>query len=191
MQDWYSERILGGSRRQLTLVICPPEEVPRSKTGIIASRSSSHVGHDARAHRPSVRSNTGVPVDRFQRLSRRQELSVDHGDRLSLLQTRSDTKLRCLTTKRKENIHLRTTKSETLHLQKLLEDVEDDMKLDYIIRSFESIEVDDEYATLQRNRHLKLLIDLNDDPSTRTFVIIQNLKEFKESCLLYHISAIK
>lgn len=189
MQDWYNERLLSRNRRQLILIVCSQDEIQRSKTGIRTNFSSTNVGiNEHRTHSSSVRSSVGVPPERFQRSSRRQDLLIDLDDRFSLLQTKSDSKLRCLTTKRKENIEIRTSQSETLPGEKLLDHLDDETKLDFIIKSFESIEIDDEYAVFERNRNLKLLIDEN---SSNSFVFIRNLKEFKESCRLHNVTMIK
>ncbi len=58
-----------------------------------------------------------MPVDRLPRLGRRQDSSQDDDhERMSLLQSKSESRLRCLTTKHKHYTDLRSTKSETFHI---------------------------------------------------------------------------
>jgi hypothetical protein len=61
------------------------------------------------------------------------------------------------------------------------------MKLDYIIKSFESIEIHDDYNINQYRKSLKILFEQD----SKSYVSINNLKQFKESCLLYNVTYIK
>jgi hypothetical protein len=109
----------------------------------------------------------------------------------SVLHSKSESKLRCLTTKRKHNIDLRATKSETLHLNKPFDYPNDIMKLDYIIKSFDSIEINDDDNKTQYRKSLKILFESDSNESKKSYVSINNLKQFKESCLLYNVTCIK
>jgi hypothetical protein len=189
MQGWYNEHIIGTTRRQLIIIVCPQDEMKPTSTGII---SMSHTTRDNQRNRHSIRSSFGMPTDRLPRLGRRQDLSdEENNEHTSLLQTKSESKLRCLTTKRKHNIDLRTTKSETLHLNKSFDYPNEMMKLDYIIKSFESIEIHDNDNTNQYGKSLKILFQPDFNESKKSYVSIQNLKQFKESCLLYNVTSIK
>jgi hypothetical protein len=191
MQKWYNEHIVANTRRQLILIVCSKDEIRRTTTGIIGNNTTSHVIHDNQRTRYSLRSSIGVPVERLPRLVRRQDLSEDDEGHMSLLQSKSDSKLRCLTTKRKHNIDLRATKSETLHINKTFNYPNDRMKLDYIIKSFESIEINDDYNTNQYRKSLKIFFETDYNDSKKSFIYINNLKQFKESCLLYNVTSIK
>lgn len=165
----------------------------RTSTGIIINNTASQSEHDYQRHQYSIRSSFGMPMERFPRRIRRQDLSEEDDDdgHKSLLQSKSESKLRCLTTKRKYNINLRTTKSETLQLSKTSVHSNDTMTLDYVIKSFESIEVHDDYDRNQYGRSLKLLCETDLNDSNKSYVFIDDLKKFKESCLLYNVTYIK
>lgn len=192
MQQWYNEHIIAPTRRQLTIIICSNDEKKRTTTGIILNNPMSYVTQDNQRNRYSIRSSFSVPTERLPRVVRRQNLSGEDDDgHMSLLKSKSESKLRCLTTKRKHNIDLRSTKSETLHIHKPFNYPNDIMKLDYIIKSFESIEINDDYNTNQYRKSLKILFELDSNESKNSYVSINNLKQFKESCLLYNITCIK
>ncbi|CAF3862302.1 unnamed protein product [Rotaria sp. Silwood2] len=195
MQEWYNEHIFASTRRQLIIIVCSNDEIKRTSSGIISNNRISHVSYDNQRNQYSIRSSVGVPIERLPRLVRRQDLldeDDDDGDgHISLLQSKSDSKLRCLTTKRKHNIDLRQTKSETLHLNKPFEYPNDIIKLDYIIKSFESIEITDDHNTNQYGKSIKILSESDSNESKKIYVYINNLKQFKESCLLYNVTCIK
>ncbi|CAF2720620.1 unnamed protein product [Rotaria sp. Silwood2] len=110
MQEWYNEHIFASTRRQLIIIVCSNDEIKRTSSGIISNNRISHVSYDNQRNQYSIRSSVGVPIERLPRLVRRQDLldeDDDDGDgHISLLQSKSDSKLRCLTTKRKHNIDL-------------------------------------------------------------------------------------
>ena len=189
MQEWYNEHIVAPTRRELFIIVCPGDEIKRASKGIITNNTISHVTHNNQQQRHSRRSSSGVPAERLPRLTRRQDATDEEDDgHLSLLQSKSDSKLRCLTTKRKHNIDLRATKSETLHLNKPFVYPNNMTKLDYIIKSFESIEVKDDYTTDQYRKSLNILSETD---ANESYVSINNLKQFKETCLLYNVTYIK
>ena len=131
-------------------------------------------------------------MKRLSRLVRRHDLSdEDDEQHQSVRQTTSESKIRCLTTKRKYKIDLRSTKSDMFHIQKPFDYPNDVMKLDYIIKSFESIEINDDSMAEHERKALKLLCDSESDLSGYSYVTISNLKHFKESCLLYNVTCIK
>jgi hypothetical protein len=183
MQQWYNEHIISSTRRQLIIIICSNDEKKRTTTGIILNNPISY------GTRYSFRSSFSVPVERLPRSVRRQDYlsGEDNDGHISLLKSKSESKLRCLTTKRKHNIDLRSTKSENLHIHKPFNYPNDIMKLDYIIKSFESIEIHDDYNINQYRKSLKILVEQN----SKSYVSINNLKQFKESCLLYNVTYIK
>ncbi|CAF0918932.1 unnamed protein product [Rotaria sordida] len=193
MQEWYNEHIFASTRRQLIIIVCPNDEIKRTSSGIISNNRVSYVSYDNQRNQYSIRSNTAISIERLPRLVRRQDLLEDDDDdgRISLLQSKSESKLRCLTTKRKHYIDLRPTKSETFHLNKPFEYPNDIIKLDYIIKSFESIEIDDDHNTNQYEKSLKILSESDSNESQKSYVYINNLKQFKESCLLYNVTCIK
>lgn len=108
---------------------------------------------------------------------------------MSLIKSKSESKLRCLTTKHKHYTDLRSTKSEIFHINKLFNYPDDQTKLDYIIKSFESIEINNDYNRNQYRNSLKILFESNEN--NKSYISIKNLKQFKESCLLYNITYIK
>ncbi|CAF0806602.1 unnamed protein product [Rotaria sp. Silwood1] len=195
MQEWYNEHIFASTRRQLIIIVCPNDEMKRTSSGIMSTNRVSNVSYDNQRNQYSIRSSAGIPIERLPRLVRRQDLLEEDDDdddgHISLLQSKSESKLRCLTTKRKHNIDLRPTKSETLHLNKPFDYSNETMKLDYIIKSFESIEINDEHNTNQYGKTLKILFESDSDESKNSYVYINNLKQFKESCLLYNVTCIK
>jgi hypothetical protein len=65
------------------------------------------------------------------------------------------------------------------------------MKLDYIIKSFELIEINDDYNTNQYRKSLKILSESDSNELKNSYVLINNLKQFKDSCLLYNVTCIK
>ena len=110
-------------------------------------------------NRYSIRSSFGGSAERRSTTSyvvricpKKRMMDID-----PVLHSKSDSKLRCLTTKRKHNIDLRTTKSETLHLNTPFNYPNDMMKLDYIIKSFQSIEINDDENKNQYKKALKIL----------------------------------
>jgi len=189
MQQWYNEHIIASTRRQLIIIICSNDEKKRTTTtGIILNNPMSYVTQDNQRNRYSFRSSFAIPTERLPRIVRRANLSGEDNDgHISLLKSKSESKLRCLTTKRKHNIDLRSTKSETLHIPKPFNYPNDIMKLDYIIKSFESIEIYDDYNINQYRKSLKILFEQD----SKSYVSINNLKQFKESCLLYNVTYIK
>jgi len=192
MQQWYNEHIIGSTRRQLIIIICSNDEKRRTTTGIILNNPMSYVTQDNQRNRYSIRSSFSVPTERLPRLVRRQDLSGENNDgHISLLKSKSESKLRCLTTKRKHNIDLRSTKSEIFHIHKPFNYPNDLMKLDYIIKSFELIEINNDYNTNQYRKSLKLLFEVDSNQSKKSYILINNLKQFKESCLLYNVTCIK
>ncbi|CAF4635126.1 unnamed protein product [Rotaria sp. Silwood1] len=195
MQEWYNEHIFASTCRQLIIIVCPNDEMKRTSSGIMSTNRVSNVSYDNQRNQYSTRSSAGIPIERLPRLVRRQDLLEEDDDdddgHISLLQSKSESKLRCLTTKRKHNIDLRPTKSETLHLNKPFDYSNETMKLDYIIKSFESIEINDEHNTNQYGKTLKILFESDSDESKNSYVYINNLKQFKESCLLYNVTCIK
>ncbi|CAF1382370.1 unnamed protein product [Rotaria magnacalcarata] len=194
MQEWFNEHIIGSTRRQLIIIVCPQDEVRRKPIDIIQSNRASHGTHDNQQNRHSIRSNGTVSIERLSRLVHRQDLFEDEENtngHVSVLQSKSESKLRCLTTKRKHNINLRLTKSETLYLNKPFDYPNDVMKLDYIIKSFESIEINDDHNKNQYDKSLKILLESDSNESEKPRVFIHNLKQFKESCLLYNVTCIK
>ncbi|CAF1945024.1 unnamed protein product [Rotaria magnacalcarata] len=194
MQEWFNEHIIGSTRRQLIIIVCPQDEVRRKPIDIIQSNRASHGTHDNQQNRHSIRSNGTVSIERLSRLVHRQDLFEDEENtngHVSVLQSKSESKLRCLTTKRKHNINLRLTKSETLYLNKPFDYPNDVMKLDYIIKSFESIEINDDHNKNQYDKSLKILLESDSNESEKPRVFIHNLKQFKESCLLYNVTCVK
>ncbi|CAF3353381.1 unnamed protein product [Rotaria socialis] len=194
MQEWFNEHIIGSARRQLIIIVCPQDEVRRKPIDIIQSNRASHGTRDNQQNRHSIRSNGTVPIERLSRLVHRQDLFEDEENtngHVSVLQSKSESKLRCLTTKRKHNINLRLTRSETLYLNKPFDYPNDVMKLDYIIKSFESIEINDDHNKNQYEKSLKILLESDSNESEKSYVFIHNLKQFKESCLLYNVTYVK
>jgi hypothetical protein len=192
MQQWYNEHILASTRRQLIIILCSNDEKQRTTTGIILNNPMFYITNDNQRNRYSIRSSFSVPIERLPRLVRRQDLSGEDNDgHISLLKSKSESKLRCLTTKHKHNINLRSTKSETLHLHKPFNYPNDIMKLDYIIKSFELIEINDDYNTNQYRKSLKILSESDSNELKNSYVLINNLKQFKDSCLLYNVTCIK
>jgi hypothetical protein len=192
MQQWYNEHIIAPTRRQLTIIICSNDEKKRTTTGIILNNTMSYVTQDNQRNRYTIRSSFSVPSERLPRSVRRQDLSAEDDEgHISLLKSKSESKLRCLTTKRKHHSDLRSTKSETLHLHKPFDYPNDRMKLDYIIKSFESIEINNNEKINQYRKSLKILSESNSNESKTSYVSINNLKQFKESCLLYNVTCIK
>ncbi|CAF1040042.1 unnamed protein product [Adineta ricciae] len=194
MQDWYNEHIIAPStRRQLIIIICSTDEVRPTAAGIVANNTASSMTNDYQRNRHSMRSSFGMTTDRLPRLGRRTDEmeDIDH-EHMSLLQSKSDSKLRCLTTKRKHNINLRVTKSETLHLSQPFTYPNDRTKLEYIIKSFESIEIRDDEDTNPHDKSLKILVETDlTELQKSSYVFIHNLKDFKESCLLYNVAYIQ
>ncbi len=190
MQQWYNEHIIASTRRQLIIIICSMEEKKRTATGIILNNTVSQGTHDNQRNRYSIRSSFGVPTERLPRLIRCQDyLSGDNEEgHISVSKSKSESKLRCLTTKRPHNIDLRSTKSETLHLNKPFNYPNDQPKLDYILKSFELIEINDEDHRNQYRKSLKILFESD---GNKSYISIKNLKQFKESCLLYNVTYIK
>ena len=136
-------------------------------------------------------------MKRLSRIVRRHDPSEEDDDdkddeqHRSVRQTTSESKIRCLTTKRKHKIDVRSTKSDMFHIQKPFDYPNDVIKLDYIIKSFESIEINDDSMAEHERKALKLLRDSDSDLSSNSYVTISNLKHFKESCLLYKVTCIK
>ena len=192
-QRWYDEHIIAPTRRQLIIIVCSTEEKNRNPAGIILNNPISQDNRDNQRSRYSMRSSFGMPSERLLRLIRRQEFSEedDEEGRISMLKSKSDSKIRCLTTKRSHSNYLRSTKSETLHLNQPLEYPQHTAKIDYIIKSFEFIEINDEHHRNQYRKSLKISVDSNWNQSNKSFISIKNLKQFKESCLLYNINSIQ
>lgn len=189
IQRWYDEHILAPTRRQLIIIVRSTEEKSRSPVGIVLNSSIPQEIPDNQRSRYSMRSSFGMPNERLPRLIRRHEFSEDDDEgRISVLKSRSDSKLRCLTTKRSHAHSLRSTKSETLHLHRPLQYPLQTAKIDYIIKSFELIEINDEH---QRNQYRKSLQISLDSDWNQSYISIKNLKQFKESCLLYNVTSIK
>lgn len=193
MQQWYNEHIISPTRRQLIIIICSTDEKKQTATtGIISDTPISSSTHDTPRNRYSFRSSFSVTNERYPRLIRRQDFSRDHtDDSTSLLKSKSksESKLRCLTTKHKHFLDLRSTKSETIQIKNLFIYPDNQSKLDYIIKSFESIEINNDYNKNQYRNSLKIFLQSNE--FNQTFISIKNLKEFKESCLLYNVTSIK
>ena len=192
MQQWYNEHIAASIRRQLIIIICSTEEKRRTTTGIVSNNTMSHGTEENPRNRYSTRSSFGIPTERLPRVIRCQDLSGEDDERhISLLKSKSESKLRCLTTKRQHSIDIRSTKSETLHLNESIDYPHDMMKLDYIIKSFELIEINDEDQRNQYRKSLQILFESNFNESNKSYISIQNLKQFKDSCLLYNVTCIK
>lgn len=133
-------------------------------------------------------------MERLSRFVRRQDLTDDEATEdghISLLQSKSESKLRCLTTKRKYNVNLRPTKSETLQLNNPFTYPDDVIKLDYIIKSFESIEIKDNENENEYTKPLKIVVPFESNETQKPCVFIHDLKNFKESCLLHSVTCIK
>ena len=186
MQQWYHEHIIAPTRRQLIIIICSTEEIKRTETGIILNSTVSQ----GKNNRYSIRSSFGVPTERLPRLIRCQDyLSGENEEgHISVSKSKSESKLRCLTTKRTYKVDLRSTKSEALHLNKPFDYPNDRPKLDYILKSFELIELNDDD---NRNHYRKSLKILFESDGNKPYISIKNLKQFKESCLLYNVTCIK
>jgi len=180
MQQWYEEHIISSTRRQLILIICSNDEIKRSTNGISSQRT-----------RHSFRSSLTISTERLPRAKRRPDkLYEDENDdiHMSLIKSKSDSKLRCLTTKRKHSIDLRSTKSETMHLHQPFMYPKETAKLDYIMKSFESIEINDENQIDQYRQSLKILSNFD---THQSYFTVQNLKQFKESCCFHSVASIK
>ena len=191
LQEWYTAHVLAPGRRQLIITVNPKEEIPRSATGIRVNNAATYRSYDTRSHRHSLRSSAGASMERVPRASRRPEVSDDDDGHVSLLQTKSESKLRCLTTKRKQNATIRATRSDTLHAEQTFDRPDGSISLDRVIKSFESIEIADKYELEQSGSSLKLLLEIDHDPSTKSFTEVSHLKQFKESCLLYNVASIQ
>lgn len=193
MQKWYSEHIIESTRRQLIVIVCPNNEQKRTTTGIIFNDRMNYVTEDnQKSNRYSIRSSFTVPTERLPRFIRRKDLSEEEDDDnrdIFLLKSKSESKLRCLTTKRKSNINIHPTKSETIHLPKPFNYPNDTLKLDSIIESFESIDINHQYDRNQYRNSLKILSE--SDEINKSYISIKNLKDFKDSCLLYNVTCIK
>ncbi|CAF0838635.1 unnamed protein product [Adineta steineri] len=189
MQEWYDKHIIGSTHRQLIIIICPNDEIKPTKTGIISNNSTS----ENQRNRYSIRSSFGMSAERLPRFRHHHQDSSDETDyeHISLLQSKSESKLHCLTTKHKYNHDLRTIKSEIFHFNKLFNYPNDMMKIEYILKSFESIEINNDKDQNQYRKSLKILYDIDSNQSNKSYVIIHNLKQFKESCLLYNVTFIK
>jgi len=189
MQQWYNEHMISPTRRHLIIIICSNEEKKRTTTGIILNNTISQGTRD----RYSIRSSFSVSSERLPRLIRCQDYLSGENDEghISVSKSKSESKLRCLTTKRPHHIDLRSTKSETFHLNKLFNYPNDQIKLDYIIKSFELMEINDEDNQNQYRKSLKILLESDWNQSNKSYISIKNLKQFKESCLLYNVTYIK
>ena len=194
MQEWYIQHIIASTCRQLIVIVCPHDEIKRISASFILNNTPSNITHDHQRDRYNIQSSFGVPRERLARFTRHQDMPEEYDDEdgyVSLLQSKSESKLRCLTTKRKHNINVRVTKSEMLHLNKPLNYPNDVMKLDYIIKSFESIGIANESNTSRCRQSLKILSELDANEFKNAYVFIKDLKQFKESCLLHSVTCIK
>lgn len=191
LQDWYTTHILAPGRRQLIIVVNPKEEISRSASGIHVNNTASYRSHDTRSHRHSLRSSAGASMERAPRAVHRPETSDDDDGHVSLFQTKSESKLRCLTTKRKHNSTIRASKSDTLYKEQLFDVPHGSIQLDHVIKSFESIEINDRYELDQSGTSLKLLLEIDHDLSKKSYTEVSHLKQFKEDCLLYNVTCIQ
>lgn len=169
------------------------DEVPRSKIHLHSTHEENQFGQETRSQRQSLRSNTTSAVERIPRPRRRGDIGIDEDQgRLSLSQSKSESKLRCLTNKYHHRKDIRTRKSEAFPIQKTEFIVPTDTtELDHIIKSFESIEIDAENSNKPWRTQLNLISDCADHSEQDFFIPIKDLKEFKDSCFLYKVTSIK
>jgi hypothetical protein len=191
MHDWYNQHILASYRRQLIVIVCSNDEIARSTTGIVGNLISSYGSHDNRSQQPSVPSKTGASFEHYPDTGHRHDTCNDKDECLSILPIHSEPKRRCLTSKHIHTMNIKTTKSEAFHVHRLLNSLHETMTLDSIFKSFESIKIDDNDRMNQQRTSLRIFTDVDDQSTVDSYVSISNLKQFKESCLLYNVSSIK